>query len=123
VSNGVGLDGLPPGAVIRLKREQLGLNQRELAERVGHIDAAGVSKIETGTTKLGRARAKRFARALDLPISLLLPLSPQPTIRDVLDRLEELSELVEVATGNQERLLALVEHLAEPARQADERES
>jgi len=119
----VGLDGLPPGVLIRQKREQLGLNQRELAERVGHIDAAGISKIETGATKLGRARANRFARALDIPVSLLLPLVPQPTLRDVLDRLQELQESVEIAAGNQERLLALVEHLAEPSRQADERES
>lgn len=66
------------------------MSQRELAELVGHIDAAGVSKIETGVTKLGRVRATRFARALGVEVSQLLPpTEPQPTLQDVIDLLAE----------------------------------
>lgn len=80
-----------PGVLIRRWREEAGLTQRELAERVGQIDAAGVSKIETGATKLGRARARRFARALDKDPSQLLPVSePSATSQDVLDLLESI---------------------------------
>lgn len=89
---------LPVGAQIRRRREELGLTQRELAEKVGQIDAAGVSKIETGATKLGRARARRFARALQLEVTQLLPVSPPAaTAQDVLDLLRSLEASRETA--------------------------
>lgn len=122
--NGDRYGGRTPGEVIRIRREERGLTQRELAELVGQIDAAGVSKIETGVTRLGRARATRFARALAVPVSLLLPpVESQPTLREVVDRLESLRGAVQLLTSNQELLVALVEKLAEPGQQAGGRES
>lgn len=121
-------NGQPPGAVIRRLREERGWTQRELAERVGHIDAAGVSKIETGVTKLGKTRALRFARALDTQISQLLqPADPAPTLREIHGLLEEVATEVGDLIGNQERLaktveslISAVEHLASPEGQAGE---
>lgn len=113
--------GMSPGGIIRTLREEQGLSQRELADRVGHIDAAGVSKIETGATNLGRARARRFARALGVDPSLLLqPSLVQPTNQDLADRLESLETSVDLLTGNQERLIAALESLAAPGQQAGE---
>lgn len=123
-------DGTPVGQIIRRLREERGWPQAELARRVGNIDAAGVSKIETGVTKIGRVRATRFARALGVEPSLLLPSAdPQPTLADVLERLGRLevrlrglSEKVSVMTGNQERLLALAEHLVDSEQRGADRE-
>lgn len=118
------LSTLPPGGVIREVRERRGWTQRELADKVGHIDAAGVSKIETGVTKLGRARATRFARVLGVSLSLLLPpLETQPSLRSIQDRLESLEADVRLIVGNQERLLDLIAHRGELERQAGDHES
>lgn len=118
-----GWSGFTPGQIIRARREELGLTQAQLAERVGHIDAAGVSKIETGVTKLGRARATRFASALSVSVNLLLPLAePTPTNRDLADRLELIASEIELLAGNQERLVEAIERLADPAQQVGEHE-
>lgn len=108
-----GLGELSPGARIRELRRARGMTQKQLAELVGRIDAAGVSNIERGAAPLGLNRAQRFAEALGVSPSLLLPSDPQPTIRDVLARLEGLEGLVALLVENQERSAALLEHLAE----------
>lgn len=108
--------GVAPGQIVKRLRDARGWTQEELGKRAD-FRASDVSKMETGSTKFSRVRAKRLARALGVEPSLLLPpAEPQPTLADVLVRLEEVRTELEALTGNQERLLVLVEHLAEPGR-------
>lgn len=82
---------MTPGEIIRERRRQLGLTQAQLAERVGHIDSSAISNIERGNIGLGHERALRFAGALGLDPRKLdgEPAGERPTLRTVLDRLEE----------------------------------
>ena len=80
---------MTPGEEIREERLRLGLTQKELAARVGNIDHSGVSNIERGETKLGRARAERFARALEISVERLLPANAVPSVQTILNRLQD----------------------------------
>ena len=62
------------GEVIRQRRGELGLTQEELAERVGEgVRQAEISRIEHDRILLPRrSRLEQIARALDLPIGVLL---------------------------------------------------
>jgi transcriptional regulator with XRE-family HTH domain len=84
---------MTPGEVIRAERLKRGWTQKELARRVGRIDHSGVSNIEQGKTQLGRARAERFARVLDVSVDRLLPSGDgAPTTRTILRHLRDSEE-------------------------------
>jgi len=62
------------GQVIQKRRTELNLTQEELAERVGDgIRQAGISRLEHDRIGLPRReRLARIAKALDLPLGVLL---------------------------------------------------
>ena len=55
------------GRRIKSRRNALGLNQQHLAERIG-VSYQQVQKYENGTDRVGAARLKQIADALDVPI-------------------------------------------------------
>ena len=75
---------------VRLRREQLGLSQEELAEKIG-ISVAHMSHIETGNTKLSLPVFVDIAEALSVQTDELLydtpsiNLSTKAEILNVLD--------------------------------------
>ena len=62
------------GQVIRQRRTELGLTQEELAERIGEsVRQAEISRLERDHIVLPRrSRLEKIARALDVPIGVLL---------------------------------------------------
>lgn len=62
------------GQTIRLRRDELGLTQEELAERVGNgVRQAEISRLEHNYITLPRrTRLEKIASALDLPLGVLL---------------------------------------------------
>ena len=62
------------GDVIRARRQQLGLTQEELAERIGEgVRQSDVSRLERGRVALPRRdRLQRIVTALNLPVGELL---------------------------------------------------
>jgi transcriptional regulator with XRE-family HTH domain len=67
------LDGPHPidihvGARIRHRRAVLGLNQTELAERVG-VTFQSIQKYERGTNRVSASRLQEIAEVLSVPIS------------------------------------------------------
>ena len=62
------------GSLIRQRRHELGLTQEQLAERVGHgVRQAEISRLERDRIALPRrARLEQIARALELPVGVLL---------------------------------------------------
>lgn len=64
------LDLEPVAAVIKNARENKGLSQRALGERVG-IPQSHISKIESGAVDLQTSSLMQIARALDLELTLI----------------------------------------------------
>lgn len=52
------------GEKIRLKREELGMSQDELARKCGYASRVSISKIESGQRDVPRDKIETFARAL-----------------------------------------------------------
>ena len=65
------------GSRIRARRLELGLSQRELADRLGYGSRSAVANIESGRSELLASRLVSVARALDTSVeSLLTDLAP-----------------------------------------------
>ena len=60
------------GSLVRQAREAKGLTQRQLADTLGKRHSH-ISQTETGQTEPNLRTLKKFAKALDVPISALLP--------------------------------------------------
>lgn len=58
---------LQAGAWLRAQREEKGLSQRELADRVGAVYYTFISQIEAGRGRIPSERYEAWAEALDLP--------------------------------------------------------
>lgn len=61
------------GYAVKLRREELGLTQEDLADKA-HIHRTYLSDIERGTRNLSLVNIERLAAALRLPISDLFRL-------------------------------------------------
>lgn len=59
------------GAVLKGARLRLELTQKNLAEKTG-IEQADLSKMENGKISIGRERAKRIAKVLNVDYRILL---------------------------------------------------
>lgn len=54
------------GQRIKLRREELGIGQRELAEKLGYKNNSTLSGIESGKVDLTQSRIVAIAKALDV---------------------------------------------------------
>lgn len=52
------------GEKIRLRREELGMSQDELAKKCGYASRVSISKIESGERDVPKSKIEVFARAL-----------------------------------------------------------
>lgn len=60
------------GEKIRLARQEAGLSQKELAEKIGFESATAVSLIEAGERKIGVVEMERIAKIFDQDIKYFL---------------------------------------------------
>lgn len=60
------------GKRIKEKREELGLTQMQLAERLGYTSKAAVCKVERGDDNITADRVSKFAKALNCSESYLM---------------------------------------------------
>lgn len=89
-----------PGEIIRARREELGLTQKELAERT-HIDASAISNIERNVVGVGPERGPRLADALSMSDDDRRQLNgagaaPRPTVQTIVDLLAALQAEAEI---------------------------
>lgn len=70
--------GARVGALIRLRRQKLGLTQKELGERVG-LTAQQVQKYEQGTNAIRLQRLLDFSLALQCPLERFLTTASLPS--------------------------------------------
>ena len=60
------------GEKIKQRRVELGLSQRELAEKVGYSHHSTLTRIEAGTVDIPQSKIRQFASALNVDISYLM---------------------------------------------------
>ena len=66
------------GQRIRARREELGLTQRGLAERLGYKDHTTLARIEIGTVDLTQSKIKMFSEALGVSTAWLMGWEDSP---------------------------------------------
>ena len=78
------------GTRIRQRREQLGLTQDELAQKMGYKSRSSVNKIESGANDIPQSKVQAFADALDTTSTWLLGLEPIQADAELEEYLEQL---------------------------------
>lgn len=78
---------------IRLRREELGLTQEELAARMGYKSKSSINKIEMGINDIPQSKVLAFAKALGTSTAYLMGcddavptasnITPMPTMRKI----------------------------------------
>lgn len=75
------------GKQIKSRREQLGITQEELAEKMGYKSKTTINKIEMGINEVTTSKARKFAEILDMSIPEIMEwenfntLSPQKGVK------------------------------------------
>ena len=88
-------------ARIKAAREQKGLSQRALGERVG-LPQSHISKIENGSVDLQASSLLEIARALDLELTLV-PRVALPAVRAIQQEVQRTSIMHGVPAPAQQR--------------------
>ena len=57
---------------IKARREELGMTQEELAQKLGYKSRSSISKIEAGINDIPLSKIKAFAKALDKTVAHLM---------------------------------------------------
>ena len=65
------------GEKIKKRREELGLTQQELADRLGYKSKSAINKIELGVNDIAQKRIVSFAKALDTSLEYLLDIGQE----------------------------------------------
>lgn len=60
------------GQKIKLKREELGWTQEELANRMGYKSKSTINKIEMGINDVSQSKIVKFAEVLDTSVAYLM---------------------------------------------------
>ena len=93
------------GERIRQRREQLGMTQEELAEKVGYISRSSIAKVEANANGMVQSKLLRFAKALKTTPAYLLGWAEEETqkkndtITDIILRLRQDALFLDVVNG------------------------
>lgn len=60
------------GERIKTRREELGLTQQELADRMGYTSRTTINKIEAGINDISQSKVVAFAKALETTVAYLM---------------------------------------------------
>lgn len=60
------------GLKVRARRNELGLSQKDLADRLGYQNRSSVAKVETGMIDLPVSKVQEFAEALGVSVKYLM---------------------------------------------------
>ncbi len=107
---------------IKMRREELGMSQAELARAVGYTDRSSIAKIESGKVDLPQSKIIEIANALRIPAGDLMGLDGvymdangeayslselQPIEEEIIEKVRRLSP------ANQHMLIGLVNAMIE----------
>lgn len=104
------------GKIIRERRLELGMTQEQLAHIIGYKDKTAVYKIEAGINDVNQKTLKKFAEALDVPITYFLEgfnvdIEQVPHHESVL--MAYAKKLFELSPDSQENALKYIDFLSE----------
>lgn len=71
---------------IKQKREELGISQDELAQRLGYKHRSSIQKIEAGLTDLPLSKVQEFADAMQTTAEWLMGWQDEKEMQDVMNR-------------------------------------
>ncbi len=90
------------GKRIKEKREELGLTQLQLAERMGYTSKSAVCKVERGDDNITTDRVRKFAKALNCSESFLMGWSETSAKEKLIEAMIESQETKELLPNNNE---------------------
>ena len=88
------------GNRIKIRREELGMTQDELAQRLGYKSRSSVNKIELNQRNLPQAQIKAIANILDTTPSYIMGWDEEENIEQIQTELE-IVEMISKHYGNQ----------------------
>ena len=78
---------------IKIRREELGMSQQELATKIGYKSRSSINKIELGENDIPQSKIIAFARALETTPEYLMGFDTEPNYAE-LDIFEEILALI-----------------------------
>lgn len=106
---------MTPGERIRIRREELGLTQDELAKRIGYSNRSGICRLEKAET-ITIKMAEKVAKALDMPTTELLHFE-QPKLKVVFDSTRDIyamriaEKAAQLSTEQQHQVMDFINYL------------
>lgn len=82
------------GDRISIRRKELGMNQSELAEKMGYKSKAAISKIETNVNDITQSAVVKFAEVLDTSIAYLMGWEDAPAQSQATELAEDEAQLI-----------------------------
>lgn len=96
------------GSRIKSRREELGMSQEELANKIGYKSKSSINKIELDVQQLRQVKIKQIADALETTTDYIM--GWQPTSNYLIEYWEKLQAL---SSENQIKVLERIDTLAE----------
>ena len=91
------------GDRIRLKRNEKGWSQRDLAEKMGYSNHSTVGKVETGKVDLPQSKVVQFAEVLGVSVAYLMGWEEMQqknsTLADITVRMRQDKEFANLIEG------------------------
>lgn len=72
------------GRKVRYYRESIGMNQEELAMKLGYKDKSSITKVEKGVARVPAFKVMHFANALGVDVTDLITIEENPTAEEQL---------------------------------------
>ena len=80
------------GKKVRLRREELGLTQQQLADKMGYKSKSTINKIELDINDVSQKNLEKLANALECDVMYLLSERPTSVIVEYSEKLARLSD-------------------------------
>lgn len=97
------------GDRIRLRREELGLSQDELAQKLGYKSRSSINKIEKGQNDIPQSKVSEFAIALDTTAEYLLGLDVNGNKQADIPQVRAIQRaMTNVSEADRERMLQIL---------------
>ena len=80
------------GKKVRARREELGLTQQELADKMGYKSKSTINKIELDINDVSQKNLEKLAKALECDVLYLLSERPTSVIVEYSEKMARLSD-------------------------------
>lgn len=82
------------GKNIKLRREELGMSQEELANKLGYKSKSTINKVELGINDITQSKVVEYAKVLDTTISYLMGWDEKTAEIEITKEAKEVGEIM-----------------------------